>query len=220
METRSTSEQAVRLGNRLREEREMSEISIARAAAQLGVPVEMIESMEKGETAPSLPELELLANLYRVPLMKLINTEEGEAQLRVHEDKRPAFILLRTRLIGAMLKQARLDKEISQEDLAKQCEIPQNTLEEYETGTLPIPQPVLVTLCDKLNLEMASLLSPITPKPVLPTEPTSSPNLPPELKEFVDNPSNLPYLNLAKTFSEMDAAKLRALAENLLEITY
>lgn len=220
METRSITEQVVKLGNRLREERELSEISIARAAAQLGIPTEMIESMEQGKSAPSLPELELLANLYRVPLMKLINTEDSEAQIRVHEDKRPAFILLRTRLIGAMLKQARLDKELSREDLAKQCDIPLSTLEEYETGTLPIPQPVLVTLCDELNLEITSLLSPLTPKPVQPTEQSFSSNLPPELKEFINNPSNLPYLQLAKTFSEMDATKLRALAENLLEITY
>lgn len=220
METRTLTEQAVRLGNRLREEREMSEIPVGRAAAQLGVPTEMIESMEKGESAPSLPELELLANLYRVPLVKLINTEEGEAQLRIHEDKRPAFILLRTRIIGATLKQTRLEKDMDQEDLAKQCDIPVSTLEEYETGTLPIPQPVLNTLCELLNIEIASLLSPLTPKPITASEPSQASELPAEIKDFIANPSNLPYLQLAKTFSEIDAAKLREIAENLLEITY
>ena len=53
------STKAVELGAKLREERELSEISIARAAAQLGVSPEMITSMENGENAPSLPELEL-----------------------------------------------------------------------------------------------------------------------------------------------------------------
>jgi len=53
METRSITEQVVKLGNRLREERELSEISIARAAAQLGIPTEMIESMEKENPHPA-----------------------------------------------------------------------------------------------------------------------------------------------------------------------
>ncbi len=44
--------------------------------------------------------------------------------------------------------------------------------------------------------------------------------LPDEIREFIDHPANLPYLELAKRLSELDAAKLRAIAEDLLEITY
>ena len=109
---------------------------------------------------------------------------------------------------------------MDQEELATQCNIPVSTLEEYETGTLPIPQPVLNTLCELLNIEIASLLSPLTPKPITASEPSQASELPAEIKDFIANPSNLPYLELAKTFSEIDAAKLREIAENLLEITY
>lgn len=221
METRSLAEQAVVLGNRLREERETSEISIARAAAQLGVSPEMIESMESGETAPSLPELELLANLYRVPLAKLLGTEKDiETPVRLREDKKPAFILLRTRIIGTTLKQARLAEEISLENLAKDLDIAQNTLNEYESGTLPIPQPVLNTLCAALRIEMDKLLSPLTAKPKPVSAESKLSELDAELSDFVTNPANLPYLKLAKKLSETDATKLREIAENLLEITY
>jgi hypothetical protein len=48
----------------------------------------------------------------------------------------------------------------------------------------------------------------------------SSTGLDAQLNEFVANPANLPYIYLAKKLSTLDAAKLREIAENLLEITY
>ena len=42
--------------------------------------------------------------------------------------------------------------------------------------------------------------------------------LPDELREFVANPINQPYLILARRLSEIDARKLRSIAEDLLEI--
>jgi len=221
METQTLSEQAVILGSRLREEREANEITIEKAAAQIGVSPEMIESIENGETAPSLPELELLAYLYRVHLDKLLGAADAlETPVRIKEKKKNAFILLRTRIIAATLKQARLEGGNSLEDLSAQLDIPLNTLEEYEAGTLPIPQPVLKALCAALGIELDALVSPLTPKhkPVGVEPPQSA--LDAELSEFVANPANLPYVQLAKKLSSFDAARLREIAENLLEITY
>ena len=44
--------------------------------------------------------------------------------------------------------------------------------------------------------------------------------LPPEIQLFASKPVNLPYLELAMRLSELNAEKLRAVAEVLLEITY
>jgi hypothetical protein len=44
--------------------------------------------------------------------------------------------------------------------------------------------------------------------------------LPPEIQQFVCKPVNRPYLELAMRLSELNAEKLRAVAEVLLEITY
>lgn len=220
MDIEEYSDKAKRLGARLLEERERSEISIARAAVQLGVSPEMIESMERGEIAASLPELELLANLYRVPLHELLGLVKMAPPVRLAQEKRPAFIVIRTRIIGAILKQARLDNGLSLEDSAENLGVPPNTLDEYESGNLPVPQPVLEKACNMLGIEMDSLLSPLTPKSKPVDAQSGSPALPAELADFVANSTNQPYLTLAKKLSEMDAAKLRTIAESLLEITY
>lgn len=221
MDIHDFSTKAVELGANLREERELSEISIARAAVQLGVSPEMISSMENGENAPSLPELELLANLYRVPLQKLLGLVEDEKPaVRLPQEKRPAFILIRTRIIAATLKQARLDADIPPEDMALKLDVPVSTLAEYESGTLPIPQPILVKVCAALEISPDTLLSPLTPKQKTDATETAPAILPSGLSEFVSNPANLPYLQLAKKLSGMEAAKLREIAESLLEITY
>lgn len=221
MEKQPLSEQASILGIRLREERESSGIDMDKAADQIGVSPKMIESIENGEIAPSLPELELLAYLYRVPLKKLLGaTDVVNAPVRIKEDKKNAFILLRTRIIAATLKQARLEKGISLEDLSSQLSLALNTLEEYEAGTLPIPQPELAALCASLSIDLDALVSPLTPKDKPLEIESSTAELDSELKDFVANPANLPYLNLAKKLSALDAARLREIAENLLEITY
>jgi transcriptional regulator with XRE-family HTH domain len=206
---------------RLQEERTASDITLVQAAAQIGVSSEMIESIEKGETAPSLPELELLAYLYRVPLTKLLGAPEvSEAPVRIKEDKKNAFLHLRTRIIASTLKQARLSANLSLDDLSTKLGIPLNTLEEYEAGTLPIPQPLLSVICSALGVDMDSLISPLSPKIKPSDREVSSTILDEQLNEFVTNPVNLPYIYLAKKLSTLDAAKLREIAENLLEITY
>lgn len=221
MENQLLAEQSAILGVRLHEERAASDITLDQAAAQIGVSPEMIERIENGETAPSLPELELLAYLYRVPLKKLLGAAEmTEAPVRIKEDKKNAFLLLRTRIIASTLKQARLAVDISLDDLSTRLDVPLNTLEEYEAGTLPIPQPLLSTLCAELGVEMESLISPLTPKTKTSENEVSSTGLDSQLNEFVTNPANLPYIYLARKLSTLDAAKLREIAENLLEITY
>lgn len=221
MDMNEISPKAVDLGAKLREERELSEISLARAAAQLGVSHEMITSVENGENALSLPELELLANLYRVPLQKLLGLMDEQAPaVKLSQEKRPAFILIRTRIIAAILKQARLDAALPLDNLAEKLSIPLSTMGEYESGTLPLPQPLLEKICAELDINFETLFSPLTPK-LKNSEVSSTPSdFPPELGEFVANPSNLPYLLLAKKLSGLDAAKLREIAECLLEITY
>jgi hypothetical protein len=44
--------------------------------------------------------------------------------------------------------------------------------------------------------------------------------LPKEVREFLTNPANLLYLNIAMSLSELSADTLRSLAEGLLEVTY
>jgi hypothetical protein len=43
--------------------------------------------------------------------------------------------------------------------------------------------------------------------------------LPPEVRDFVCQPVNRPYLNVARNLSTMSTEKLRSVAEGLLDIT-
>jgi predicted NodU family carbamoyl transferase len=45
-------------------------------------------------------------------------------------------------------------------------------------------------------------------------------SLPEEIQQFISQPVNRPYMELAMKLSKLSADKLRAVAEGLLEITY
>jgi transcriptional regulator with XRE-family HTH domain len=64
-----------------------------------------------------------------------------------------------------------------------------------------------------------SLNEPVKETMPVPTEGTILPGLSDELRDFINKPSNLPFLELAMKLSHMDAKKLRDIAESILEIT-
>jgi len=225
MEANPLEEQNKILGSRLSAERESSEKTLARAAEQLGVSAKVIKSFESARSTPSLPQLELLADLYRVPLERLLSSETPQQPgLTLAADRIANFLEIRNRIIAATLKQQRLSRKLSLKKLAAAVGISSGMLSKLESGKSAIPEPLLHALCSQLDLDIHSLISPLTakaPEVHTPTRIETSPStLPDELRDFIQNPANLPYLELAKRLSEMDAAKLRAIAEDLLEITY
>lgn len=213
------------LGNRLLEERVSSEKTLARSAEQLGVTAKAIKSFESGRSSPSLPQIELLAALYRIPIEHVLG-EGSELPKRptLAAEKTNDFLEIRNRIIAATIKQQRLSQKKSIKKLAAAVGISAGLLSKFESAGTAIPQPVLRALCSQLEITQDTLLSPLTKKAekvrTVVLEDSDATSLPDELKEFVLNPINLPYLELAKRLSAMDAAKLRAIAENLLEITY
>jgi transcriptional regulator with XRE-family HTH domain len=136
---------------------------------------------------------------------------------------------LHDRMIGLQIKKYRLNQHNSVEALALSCGITQAEMEAYESGLSSIPFLVLMSLCHELGIsykmftssqpESQSGLNKVeepqfrvdSSKPVL--------DLPQELLEFVNKPVNLPFVELAQKMSQMDAKKLRQIAESILEIT-
>lgn len=213
------------IGSRLLAERESSEKTLTRSAEQLGVTSKAIKSFESGRAAPSLPQLELLAGLYRIPIERIMSAEIPlSAEPELAAEKVAAFIEIRNRIIAATIKQSRLAKKLSMKKLAAAAGISAGSLGKYESGVTPIPEPILQLLCSKLDMSIDSLLSPLSVKTTglttLPVEDPGLSELPEEVKKFVSNPANLPYLELAKRLSQLDATTLRGIAEDLLEITY
>ena len=134
------------------------------------------------------------------------------------------YTTLRNRIISITLRKTRTDQNRTLESVADNCMIPADDLEQLESGDLSIPWPVLECLCEGYELSVNTLIANIKPSEIesdgTTTLITQAPQIPEELHNFINNPANLPYLELAKKLSELDAVKLRNIAEGLLEITY
>jgi transcriptional regulator with XRE-family HTH domain len=169
-----------------------------------------------------LPELELLAYTLKIPLdhfwgNELLRKPGNEISLDAEKVKS-----LRQKMIGALIRKARVDSGIILESLSEKTGIPLDNLKSYELGESAIPIPELEIISRVMDTSINGFQSQhgplgrwlISQKNIKQFE-----ELPAELQEFVCKPINQPYLELAVRLSEMSVEKLRALAEGLLEIT-
>jgi transcriptional regulator with XRE-family HTH domain len=225
MKSQLPETQTQRLGRILAAQRQANGRSIEETAAYLGISSEELKKIETGEVSPGLPVLETLARLFNVPLDMLLLNQPDQEENIIGSEKIPAVIALRNRIIAVMIKRTRVENDRSLEDIAATINIEPAKMEEYESGRESIPLPHLEGICSALGISLKSLATGLTSQ--VAKEPVSEsenieefPQLPRDLREFILNNSNLPYLQLAKRLSEMDAAKLRNIAEGLLEITY
>jgi transcriptional regulator with XRE-family HTH domain len=194
--------------------------SAPECAAALGLPAEQYERAERGEHILSLPDLEILALFLDVPLAHFWGNET------VSERPMPDFAFLvsvRQRMIGAALRQARVQANRSVEELAAEIQVEPAQLQAYEAGSRPIPLFQLERLGRYLGQSL-SYFSDDGHGPLARHEAEQKikkrfESLPPQLKAFVAEPVNKSYLETAMRLSEMDESKLRAIAESLLDIT-
>jgi transcriptional regulator with XRE-family HTH domain len=221
--TLAMSIRAKKLAVLMRAARQKAGKSAAECAEALGISLEEYESYELGETSPSLPQTELLAYSLNVPLDHFY----GDGSIKSLEDTNQQFkpeqiVLLRQRMVGVMVKKARLEADLSLESIADEIGVDPLQLEEFELGEKPIPLPVLEAISHFYGRSIKDFQDKHGPvgqwirrqaivREVL--------ELPPDLQTFVCLPVNRPYIDLAKRLSEMSVEKLRAVAEGLLEIT-
>ena len=143
------------------------------------------------------------------------------------EEKKPAnisaLIRLRHRMVGALLRQARLEARISLQELADHVGVEPASIEAYELGMEPVPLPMLEVLSGVLNRSIREFQDQKGPIGAYNTQQRAIGDfltLPLDIQAFITKPVNRPYLDLAVRLSEMSVEKLRAVAEGLLEITY
>lgn len=218
---------AKQLGVKLANFRQQRGISLKEMSQRTGIPYHKLEHSEHGESTLSLPQLELVALSLGIAADEIFTSAIQKLDFPpINEQDQKNYSSVRDRVIGLQLYQQRSEKAVSPRALAQSCEITVEELNEYEAGGRSIPLPLLECFCKELGINLSDLIS---QKIVLPTAPKGSPtdekvglptHLSEDLKSFVSNPANLPYLELAKRLSDMDAAKLRNIAEGLLEITY
>jgi transcriptional regulator with XRE-family HTH domain len=211
---------------RLRAGKEASECAVA-----LSRDEGYVERAEEGREALTLPQLESLALVLDVPVAYLMGEQELPGQ-RAASD--PAYLerlmVLRRKIVGVMLKQARTEAGRTLPDVASALDWEPERLSQVEWGEEPIALVELRVLAGELGIPLGAFVDqgePTPPREALPGAPQgellSAPHLShlsEDLQAFVAKPINAPYLQVAMSLSQMPAELLRQFAAGLFEITY
>jgi transcriptional regulator with XRE-family HTH domain len=196
--------------------------SLKETAIVLDCPPERLSQYESGERAISLPEAEALARFFSVTIDDLLD------ETRQEEEPPPPppseLIRIRHKIIGVQLRQARQAASLTQKELAEAVDIPASRLSQYERGQRPIPLSELETLIEVLNLDFYELvdadLGPDSPQARHQRNVQRLTMMPEHIQDFVLNPVNAMYVEMAVKVSKLPVNTLRQIAEGLLDITY
>lgn len=195
--------------------------SLRETAAMLGCSPDRLSQYESGEKAPSLPEMEMLARFFSVSLEDLLD----ETRQRDKPPLPPSEVIpIRHKILGVQLRQARQAAGLSQKELAKAVNCPVGHLSQYERGQRPIPVPELEALTEILRLRFSELveadLGPDSPQARQQRRLERLATMPEHIQDFVLNPVNILYIEMAMKVSTLPVDALRQIAEGLLDITY
>jgi transcriptional regulator with XRE-family HTH domain len=214
---------AKKFGVLMRDARLKTGKSLEECAQAMGISGDELTAIEYGERPPTLPEIEILAYYLEIPLDHFWGNAVLEEENRANTFEAGEIKQIRQTSIGSLIRNARLEASLSQEELAQRLGITLDVLESYEAGVVAIPVPELEIIAQILN---SSLTKYEDQESMVGSWFTEQRNmreflaLPKKLQEFVGKPVNRPYLDLAIKLSELKVERLRSLAEGLLEITY
>jgi transcriptional regulator with XRE-family HTH domain len=211
------------LGALLREARKTAGKSLKETASLLGIGTSTMTSYEMGRKAISLPELEQLAFHFDVPLESFLAGQP--VQTRKSAGFNPEVIIsFRQKMIGAMLRKQRIEREISMRALGERVGIPASRISSYERGLRPVPIPELETLVDALGHEMSEYIDTEGQGTVADwyrnqRSYESFQALPQDIRNFLIHEESEGVIRLAMRLREVSVQKLRDLANLLREIT-
>jgi transcriptional regulator with XRE-family HTH domain len=145
------------IGLLLRDAREQADKTKRDCARALGVSSSTITAYEEGRKSISLPELEVLSYVLDVPVSHFWKREAEEIAER---EPLPLeeVLALRHRIVGALLRQARLEADVSQKELAEVLGCSSNSISSYEFGKRPISLAELELLAQHLRLPLEYFL--------------------------------------------------------------
>ena len=212
-----------KLGLLIRDARMAERRSIKECADAIGVKAGVFRAYEEGRRAPSLPELEALVFFLKIPISQFWGNEtvsDAPAPLTYEDITR--LIALRQRMIGALIRQERTNANMSIRNLSAETGISQPRLKAYELGERTVSVPELESILAVMGSRIEVFFDqngPVGEWMIGQLAMQKFMNLPKELQDFVCQPVNRPYLELAMKLSSMPRDKLRSVAEGLLDIT-
>lgn len=207
------------VGVLLRDARVNAGRSIEDCARMMKVPPGQIEAWELGESVPSLPQLELLAYFLGVPVSHFWSNETLEASREKSVEAQTEYLALRNRMVGALLRQARQDADLSVEALSQASGLPVEQINSYELGEIPLPMHELTVLANAVKQNIKYFLessSHVGEWLEIREEWKHFADLPEDVRRFAANPRNLGFINIAFMLSQMPTDKLREIGESML----
>lgn len=210
------------LGVMLRDARMASGCSVEEIAAQLNVEPALVVEWEFGRQVPSLPQIELIAYYLKIPVSHFWSTATFQQQRAATQVDQTAYLMLRDRLIGALVRKAREQNGIQIETLAQQVGVTPAVFQLYELGQQPVPMTVLVSLASALNVNLDYFLEDVSRVGTffeVQEVAKILEEMSPEVRAFIAAPANHQYIKVAMTLAQMPTETLRALAGELLDIT-
>jgi transcriptional regulator with XRE-family HTH domain len=211
-----------KLGLLIRDARMAERRSIKECADAIGVKPGIFRAYEEGRRSPSLPELEALVFYLKLPIAQFWGKETRSDSLSLESLDTARLIALRQRMIGALLRQERNNVNMSIRHLSTETGITQSMLKAYELGERAIPVPELESILSVMGSRVELFFDQNGPVGQWMTSQRAMQKfleIPEEMQNFVCQPVNRPYLELAMKLSDMSREKLRSVAEGLLDIT-
>jgi transcriptional regulator with XRE-family HTH domain len=214
---------AKKLGLLIRDARTAERRNVKECAEAIGVKPGVFRAYEEGLRSPSLPELETLVYYLKLPISQFWARDvKSETPSLLDSLDMPRLISLRQRIIGALLRQERTNANMSLRHITNETGIPQARLKAYELGTKSIPLPELEMVLMVIGSRIETFFEQSGPAGEWMTNQDAMQkflDLPGDIQDFVCQPVNRPYLELAMKLSSMSREKLRSVAEGLLDIT-
>lgn len=213
-----------KLGVLIRDARLAERRSINECAEAIGVKPGIFRAYEEGRRSPSLPELETLVYFLRLPISHFWGRDikSDAPSMPTTQTDILRLMALRQRMIGALLRQERTNVNMTVRQLAEKSGIGSGRITAYELGERPIPVPELETMLNVLGSRIETFFDqngPVGQWLNTQRDLQKFSELSPEMQDFVSQPVNRPYLELAMKLSGMSREKLRSVAEGLLDIT-
>jgi transcriptional regulator with XRE-family HTH domain len=213
------------LGVLLRDARVTSGHSLEETADLLGISTADYSRFESGEHTPTLPELEVLAYFFNIPIKHFWGTQtltETQEDRNIKE-RVPELKMLRQKVIGAQIHQLRDKAGVTQADVAQKANLSVGQIELVERGMLELPVTVLEQVASAVHASLDDLIDghgTVGNWLQAQDQFDAFAELPPEIRAFIIRPINRSYLELAVRLSNMKVDQLRGIAESILEITY
>lgn len=220
--TQSYQIRAKMLGVLLRDARESAARTIEDCARLLRLTPQEVTAWEFGDAVPSLPQLELLAYYLDVPVSHFWGLETLKQSRSGREAMQPEYVKLRSRMIGAKLRQAREQQSLSLDEVAASVALPASQIAAYELGEVSPPMHELSVLASAVDQNVAYFLETDGHIGELLANRESwkhFADLPEDVRAFAADPKNIGFIHIAVMLSKMPADRLREVGASILDIT-